>query len=326
MTDYRKMPKVELHLHLEGAAPPDFIRALAVEQQVDVSGIFDETGAYKWADFTEFLAVYEAASKLLKGPDEFKRLMKAVLAEQASHNVIYTEHFLASDLCGDGSAAAWDEHLAAMVEGAREAREEHGIEVRFIPTCIRHFGPEQAVHTAKLAADTAGGLVTGWGMGGAESLHMPSDFAPAFEIAEEAGLGLTCHAGEIEGPEMVEATLDALNVSRIGHGVRAIEDAPTVERLVREGITLEVNPGSNISLSVFPSWADHSINRLRDAGVKVTVSTDDPPYFHTNMTHEYKMLEKHLNWSEPDLTAQNLVAMDAAFCDADTRNRIKSRL
>ncbi len=326
MTDYRAMPKVELHLHLEGGAPPAFIRELAAEQSADLSGIFDNKGAYKWSNFTEFLAVYEAASELLKGPEEFKRLMKAVLSEQASHGVIYTEHFLASDLCGDGSAEAWAEHLAAMNEGAEEAMAEHGIEVRFIPTCIRHFGPEKAEHAARLAAETAGERVTGWGMGGAESLHMPADFATAYKIAEEAGLGLTCHAGEIEGPEMVEATLDALNVTRIGHGVRSVENPATVARLVREGITLEVNPGSNISLSVFPSWADHSINALRDQGVKVTVSTDDPPYFHTDMTREYEMLDKHLGWDKAALKAQNMDAMDAAFCDQATKDRIKARL
>jgi len=326
MTDYRAMPKVELHLHLEGAAPPAFIRTLAVEQNIDVSGIFDDHGAYKWSDFTEFLRVYEAASELLRGPEEFKRLMKAVLAEQAAHGVVYTEHFLASDLCGDGSATAWDEHLAAMAEGAEDARTAHGIDVRFIPTCIRHFGPEKAEHAARLAANTAGGLVTGWGMGGAESLHMPADFAKAYKIAEEAGLGLTCHAGEIEGPAMIDATLDALNVTRIGHGVRAVENRATVARLVEDGITLEVNPGSNISLSVFPSWEAHSINTLRDAGVKVTVSTDDPPYFHTTMTHEYEMLETHLGWDAAGLRAQNLTAMDAAFCDPETKARMKAKL
>lgn len=325
MTDYRAMKKVELHLHIEGAAPPAFIKELADEQSVDLSGIFEGNG-YRWRDFPDFLKTYEAACEVLRGPDEFKRLMKAVLEEQAAHGVIYTEHFLASDLCGDGSPAAWDEHLAAMNEGAKEAEAEHGIVVRFIPTCIRHFGAERAVNAARIAADTAGGRVTGFGMGGAESLFTPADFAPAFEIAEEAGLGLTCHAGEIEGPEMVRATLDAINVTRIGHGVRAIEDEALVRRLVDEEITLECNPGSNVSLQVFPNWESHSITSLEDAGVKVTISTDDPPYFHTDMTREYEMLAKTHGWDEARLRRQNKVAMDAAFCDDATRARITAML
>lgn len=326
MNDFRSMPKVELHLHLEGAAPPDFIRTLAQEQGRDVSGIFDQTGAYKWADFNAFLRVYEAACEVLIDPDAFKRLMKAVLAEQAKHGVIYTEHFLASDLCGDGSEAAWRDHLAAMEEGANEAETEHGITVRFIPTCIRHFGPDRAVAAAEIAARNVGGRVTGWGMGGAESLHMPANFARAYAIAAEAGLGLTCHAGEIEGPDMIEATLDALPVTRIGHGVRATENPETVARLAGEGITLEVNPGSNISLAVFPDWPDHSITKLHEAGVPVTVSTDDPPYFHTDLTREYEMLHKHLGWSTEMLAEQNRLAMHAAFCDEGTKEKVLSMM
>lgn len=325
MSEFRSMPKVELHLHLEGAAPPAFIRDLAAEQGRDLSSIFDENGAYKWHDFAEFLRVYEAACSVLKGPDEFRRLTERVLAEQAAHNVIYTEIFLAPDLC-NGDAGAWPDYLAAMIEGAEAAKAAHGIEARFISTCVRHFGPENAVKVAKLTAETAGPMLTGFGMGGEERHLMPADFAPAFAICEEAGLALTCHAGEIEGPEMVRATLDAINVRRIGHGVRAVEDPALVKRLADEGIVLEVNPGSNISLQVFPDWADHPIETLRAAGVPVTVSTDDPPYFHTDMTHEYTMLNRHLGWDAATLRAQNRVAMDAAFCDTATKAAISARL
>lgn len=325
MTDCRALPKVELHLHLEGAAPPDFIRTLAAEQRTDISGIFDETGAYKWADFAEFLRVYEAACSVLTGPDEFRRLTEAVLAEQASHNVLYTEIFLAPDLCGDGSPAAWDEHLDAILQGAANGRAAHGIEARFISTCVRHFGPDKAMATARMSADTADRLA-GFGMGGEERHLMPADFAPAFKIAEEAGLPLTCHAGEIEGPHMVAATLDAINVARIGHGVRAIEDPDLVRRLAETGVVLEVNPGSNVSLSVVPDWPSHPITRLRDAGVRVTVSTDDPPYFHTDMTSEYENLIAHQGWDEAALRDQNRVAMEAAFCDTATKERIMAAL
>lgn len=325
MTDFRALPKVELHLHLEGAAPPEFIRELAAEQNADLSGIFDDTGAYKWADFAEFLTVYEAACSVLKGPEEFNRLTRRVLAEQAAHNVIYTEIFLAPDLCG-GDPLAWKDYLDAMIDGANAARNAHGIEARFISTCVRHFGPDNAVKVAKMTADTAGPMLVGFGMGGEERHLMPADFAPAFKICEEAGLHLTCHAGEIEGADMVTATLDAINVARIGHGVRAIEDTAVVQRLVDADIVLEVNPGSNVSLNVVPSWADHPIERLRAAGVKVTVSTDDPPYFHTDMTHEYTMLSRHLGWDEDKLRAQNRVAMDAAFCDTALKQTIKAQL
>lgn len=326
LSDFKSLKKVELHLHLEGAAPPPFIRILAGEKGLDLSGIFDADGAYHWEDFAHFLRTYEAACSVLDGPDAFRRLTEAVLAEQASHNVIYTEIFLAPDLCGDGDPVAWGEYLAAILEGAEAARAAHGIEARFIPTAVRHFGPEKAENAARLSVETAGTMVTGFGMGGEERHLMPQDFARAFAIAGEAGLGLTCHAGEICGPQMVSATLDAMNVTRIGHGVRAIEDANLVARLAEEAIVLETNPGSNISLGVFPDWQAHPINRLRDAGVPVTVSTDDPPYFHTDMTREYDMLHRHHGWDTEALAAQNRVAMAAAFCDTDTKGRITAQL
>ncbi len=326
MTGWRQVPKVELHLHLEGAAPPDFIRGLAAEKGMDIAGAFDGAGGYRWGDFAEFLATYELACSVLREPEDFRRLVEAVLARSAEQGVIYTEIFLAPDLCGDGSAAAWAEYLAAMEAGAEAAEIEHGILCRFIPTAIRHFGAARAEHAARLSAASAGGRVVGFGMGGEERFGVPSDFAPAFAIAAEAGLGLTVHAGEVCGPESVRAALDALPVSRIGHGVRAIEDPELVARIADEGIVLEVNPGSNIALGLYDDLAAHPIARLREAGCRVTISTDDPPYFHTDLSGEYAGLAQAFGWSGTDFAAMNLTAVAAAFCDADLKDTLRARL
>lgn len=313
--------KTELHLHLEGAAPPEFIRRLAREKGVNMDGVFDENGAYLWANFVAFLATYERACAVLQTPEDFGRLMAAVLEAQAQHNVVYTEHFLAPDFCGGGDLVAWKEYLAAMTEAALASP----VEVRFIPTCVRHFGPEKARVTARIAAETAGGLVTGFGMGGDESQYTAADFAYAFDMAREAGLGLTSHAGEVEGPHSVAQTLDALRPSRIGHGVRSIENPDLVRRLAGEGVVLETCPGSNIALSIYPNLQAHPIAALRAAGVPVTVSTDDPPYFHTDMTAEYRALSEHLGWTQADFDAINQTAMKAAFCDDATRQRMLAK-
>ncbi|WP_392663359.1 adenosine deaminase [Amaricoccus sp. B4] len=325
-SDLARLPKVELHLHLEGAAPPAFIRGLAAEKGVDLSAIFDADGGYRWADFAEFLRTYEAACTVLQSPRDFCRLVEAVLAASAADGVIYTEIFLAPDLCGGGSPAAWPEYLAAMIEGADSARRASGIETRFIPTAIRHFGPERALRAARLAAETAGAVVTGFGMGGDERDGHLAEFASAFELAAEAGLGLTVHAGEVCGPQSIRDALDHLSVSRIGHGVRAIEEPALVSRLAEEGIVLEVNPGSNVALGVYPDWRSHPIDRLRRAGVNVTVSTDDPPYFHTGMIHEYAELASAFGWTSVDFAAINRTALRAAFCDEKTRERLLARV
>ena len=326
MSKWREVPKVELHLHLEGAAPPEFIRELAGEQGVALDGVFNADGSYQWSDFTTFLETYHTACSVLRGPEEYRRLTEAVLEKSAEDGVVYTEIFISPDICGGGDAAAWIDFLDAIYEGAETARRNTGIVSRFVAVCIRNFGPEKAENAAQLAVEAMGPRLTGFGMAGEERVLSAADFVGAFSIAKEAGMGITSHAGELAGAASVRETLDHLPVSRIGHGVRAIEDAALVQRLAEEGITLECCPGSNVSLEVFPSWAEHPIEKLRQAGVNVTVSTDDPPYFHTDMVAEYDHLEATFGWDAARFRDINVAAMNAAFCDAETAMKIIRKL
>ena len=182
------LPKVELHLHLEGAAPPAFIRGLAAEKSVDLSGIFDERGAYKYKDFWDFLRVYEAATSVLTTPEDYARLTRAVLEESAASGVVYSETFLSPDFCGGRDVGAWREYLAAIREAADAAETADGIILRGIVTCIRHFGPDKARETAICAAETAGDWIVGFGIAGDELAGKPQDFAWSFDCAREAGL------------------------------------------------------------------------------------------------------------------------------------------
>jgi adenosine deaminase len=319
-------PKIELHLHLEGAAPPAFIRGLAREKHVDLAGLFDARGAYRFTDFREFLKVYEAATSVLATPADYARLTRAVLHESAANGVVYTEVFLSPDFCGGRDLSAWREHLAAIREAAAEAQRETGIVMRGVVTCVRHFGPEKARATALCAAETAGDFVTGFGIAGDEAAGRPADFAWAFDCAREAGLGLTAHAGEWGGPDSVRAALAAFRPSRIGHGVRAIEDPALVDRLAEDGVVLEVCPGSNIALGLYPDWRRHPIGELDRRGVRVTVSTDDPPFFGTTMTREWERLAEALDWDAGQFDRLNRIALDAAFCDQSTRQAVAKRL
>ena len=320
------LPKVELHLHLEGAAPPAFIRGLAREKHIDLSGIFNAAGQYAYDGFVDFLRVYEAACTVLRTPRDFHRLTRAVLEQSAADGVIYTEAFLSPDFCGGGDVEAWRDYLAAIAEAAGQAKRDSGIEMRAIVTCIRHFGPDQARRTALCAAETAGDFLTGFGIAGNENAGHPRDFAWAFDCAREAGLRLTAHAGEWAGPQSVRDTLDALRVERIGHGVRAIEDPALVDTLAERGVVLEVCPGSNVALGLYPSFRAHPVARLRERGVKVTLSTDDPPFFHTSNVREYEALARAFDWTEADFRAINRDAAAAAFCDEGTRKTLIERL
>jgi adenosine deaminase len=319
-------PKIELHLHLEGAAPPAFIRGLAREKSIDISGIFDDAGSYKYRDFWDFLKVYEAATSTLTTPEDYARLTLAVLEESAASGVVYSETFLSPDFCGGRDPGAWREYLHAMREAADQAERTMGITLRGIITCIRHFGPEKARETALCAAETAGDWIVGFGIAGDEKIGAPKDFRWSFDCAREAGLRLTAHAGEWGGPDSVRAAVHDLEVERIGHGVRAIEDLALVDELAERGIVLECCPGSNVALGIYPSFAKHPISQLYERGVKVTVSTDDPPFFHTTMAREFEMLNRAFDWDDGVFAKLNQTALDAAFCDADTKTRIAKLL
>lgn len=319
------IPKAELHLHLEGAAPPAFIRGLAREKHADISGIFDERGHYAYTDFWHFLKVYEAATSVLRTPEDYRRLTLAVLEESAASGVVYSETFLSPDFCGGSDVAAWRDYLLAIRDAADEAERKMGITLRGIVTSVRHFGPEKARASALCAAETAGDWLVGYGIGGDERSGKLADFTWSFDCAREAGLGLTAHAGEWNGPAEVRDAL-ALGVTRIGHGVRAIEDLALVDELAERGTVLEICPGSNIALGIYPGWRAHPIGQLYDREVRVTVSTDDPPFFHTTMAREFDRLAEAFDWDAGVFARLNRTAMEAAFCDAATRDRILKKL
>jgi adenosine deaminase len=316
------LPKIELHLHLEGAAPPAFIRDLAKRKHVDIGGIFNADGSYRFTDFWDFLKVYEAATSVLTTPKDYHRLTLAVLEQSAASGVVYCETFLSPDFCGGRDLGAWREYLAAIREAADQGAREMGITLRGIITCIRHFGPQKARETARCAAETAGDWIVGFGIAGDEKMGQPRDFRWSFDAAREAGLRITAHAGEWGGPESVRAAINDLNPERIGHGVRAIEDLALVDEIAEKGVVLEVCPGSNVALGLYPDWRAHPIAELDRRGVRVTISTDDPPFFHTTMAREYDRLAGAFDWDKGQFMRIARGSLDAAFCDGDTKARV----
>ncbi len=191
---------------------------------------------------------------------------------------------------------------------------------------VRHFGVKAVERIAKEVLSHAHPLVTGFGLAGDEREGHPANFARAFRIASEGGLGLTAHAGEFGGPESVTAALDFLRVKRIGHGVRAIEDQKLMERISEEGIVLEVCPGSNVALGLYSNLRFHPVNLLRRAGCRITLNSDDPPFFRTTIGNEYRSCASVFGWNEDDQRKITRTAVEAAFCDAATKERLLKSL
>lgn len=321
-----ELPKVELHLHLEGAVSPLFVRDLALKKNIDLSKIFSQDGNYNFRNFNHFLSVYEAASSVLQSPEDFYNLTMNVLKECAANNVVYVETFLSPQFCGGNKLTSWKDYLAAIQSASMESQRKYNIISRGIVTVIRHLGPDVAMETAKCAVATASEWLVGFGMAGDETVGQQNDYRYSFDMARDAGLKLTSHAGEWCGSGSVADAVNHLKVQRVGHGVQAIEDPAVVKLLVDQEIVLETCPGSNVFLGVYPDLASHPIQKLRELGVKVTISTDDPPFFRTSMNKEYKDLVEVFDWTQSDFIELNKVALEAAFCDDETKTELLTKL
>ena len=316
--------KAELHCHIEGAAAPELVEEQARKYGKDVSD-FIRDGSFVWHDFTSFLAAYDAAADLFRTEEDYALLAEYYLTGLARDGAIYSEVFTSPDHARKAGLSP-EAYTDALGEGMRRAREKTGIEGRMIVTGVRHFGPESVEDAARFAATCGHPLVTGYGMAGEERMGHVKDHVRAFEIARDAGLGITVHAGELAGWESVAAALDHLSPSRIGHGVRAIENPDLVRRIADEGIVLEVCPVSNIELKVFPDFAHHPFPALRNAGCKVTLNSDDPPYFWTSLAREYAVGAEHFGLDDAALTAITRTAIEAAFVDEHTRSSLLAKL
>jgi adenosine deaminase len=322
------VPKAELHCHIEGAVPPALARSQATRYGVDIAPFIARRNgqdSYAWSDFTSFLTAYDAVAMLFRTEEDYGRLAHAYLREIAEAGTLYSEIFVSPDHARAAglSPQAYIEGLGA---GIAAARDQYGIECRMIVVGVRHLGPDAVAEAARFAAARPHPLITGFGMAGDERIGHPKDFAHAFDIARDAGLGITVHAGELCGPESVRAALDHLRPQRIGHGVRAIEDVTLVRRLAEEHVHLEVCPGSNVALEVFGSFADHPFARLQAAGVSVSLNSDDPPFFATSLAQEYAMAAQHFGLDAHGLAEVTRAALAAAFLDEDTRGMLLARL
>jgi len=190
---------------------------------------------------------------------------------------------------------------------------------------VRNFGVEPALRVARYAAQRPLSYVVGFSMAGDEENYPPGAYAEAFRIAADAGLGCTVHAGEWAGPESVREALQ-LPVSRISHGVRSVEDPALVDELARRGTVLEVCPTSNVVLGIYPSYEEHPLARLLEAGVRVTLGSDDPPYFGASIGGEYAVCRDRLGLDDETLRAITLTAIDAAFCEKTLKQRLIQKL
>lgn len=313
--------KAELHCHIEGAAHPELVIEQSRKYNVDVSAIISPENEYIWHDFTSFLRAYDFSASLFRSPEDYSNLAIDIFQRLSDQNSIYGEIFVSPDHAAR-IGCSYDELISSIGSGIETVKAKSGIEGRMIIVGVRHEGIEAVEKAALDAAKNPHPLVSGFGLAGDERVGRHKDFAKAFAIAKDAGLSLTGHAGEVCGAESVKEAIEQWGISRIGHGVRAIEDPDLVKRIADEGLVLEACPGSNIALKVFPDFQSHPFPALMDAGCKMTLNSDDPPYFHTSLEREYEIARKYFGYSDEELLGITKTAIEAAFVDGETRNRL----
>jgi adenosine deaminase len=319
-------PLAELHVHLEGTAPPALIRRLATRNGLRVpEGVFATPDRFDWRDFLDFLNTYNLAASVIRTAADYRDVTYEYLSACAREGALYVE-LIASPGHADSVGLSDAEHFAGIAAGIDDARAEHGIEARILAVAVRNFGPAAAVDIARRLAADRHPYVVGFNLAGDEAGFPPGLFAEAFAIADASGLGCTVHAGEHAGAESVRGAL-ALPVTRISHGVRAIEDPALVAELAARGIVLEVCPTSNVATGVFPSYEEHPMRALHEAGVNVTLGSDDPPYFGCSIGGEYALARTRLGFEEEgELEHITRTAIEASFAEDALKRALLDRL
>ncbi|HXH98247.1 MAG TPA: adenosine deaminase [Gaiellaceae bacterium] len=321
MSGTRKYPKIELHVHLEGTVQPATLLEIARrnDYRLPADTVDGLQELYRFRDFRHFIEVWVLTTNALQTAADFRQIVDDYAAEAASHGAVYLEGiFSPAERVRRG--CSWQEIFEGACDGAQAARERHGVEVRLTPDIPRGFTQEEARATVEWSARFRDRGVVGVGLGGLEAEFPPEPYEDVFRLAKSLGLGSVPHAGEVAGAASVRGALEALGADRLRHGIRAEEDPGLVRELADRGTVLDVCPLSNLRTGAVASLAEHPLPRLVAAGVRCSVSTDDPAMFDTDLTRDYEAAVSL--GLEPRSLYEAGVA--GALCDDETRARLRT--
>lgn len=314
------LPKAELHLHLEGTLEPELMFRLAERNGTELpySSVEAARAAYEFSDLQSFLDLYYAGCAVLQTEDDFYDLTWAYLVRAAQENIAHVEPFFDPQTHTD-RGVLFGTVVTGILTALEDGKERFGISYRLIMSFLRDQPLESALRTLEHAR-LYGHRIAGVGLDSAELGHPPEDFAEAFEIARDRGYHVVAHAGEEGPPSYIAGALDVLGAERIEHGVRCLESPLLVERLARDRVPLTVCPLSNVRLRIFETMADHPLKRMMDAGIVVTINSDDPAYFGGYLTDNYVAAAETLGLSKHDLTDLAAASFEASFLDDDVKD------
>ncbi len=314
---YQKIPKVELHIHLEGAIPIDALWEIVrkYKNEHSVSSIEELGQKFVFRDFSQFIETWTWKNKFLREYDDFAYISEYVARDLLSQNIKYVEMFYSpSEFTVHGL------EIQKLTESIRLGLSRvPEIEIALIADLVRDFGPEREMITLERIYEVKDSGVIGIGIGGSEREFPPQVFEQVFKRAREFGFKTNAHAGEAAGRESIWGAIDTLKVDRIGHGTRAFEDNRLLEYLAVHSFPLEMCPVSNIRTGVVHSIIDHPITDYYKRGMKVTVNTDDPTMFNTSLAYEFQRLVEKCGFSKADICRLILNGIEASWLAEDQK-------
>jgi len=322
------LPKAEIHLHLEGSIRPETAVELAARHGLRITA--EEVAArYNYSDFTGFLQAFKWVTSFLRDPEDYGHILGRLGEELIRQNVVYAEITLSV-----GVMLLRKQNVEANFEAISKAAQGPSLKplrMGWIFDAARQFGPRAALEVSRCATRLGKMGVVAFGMGGDELAAPTSAFRPAFDHARGAGLGIVCHAGETGGPEAVREAVELLGAERIGHGIAVMRDGELARSLAARGIVLENCLASNLLTGALAKqtgkadagWADHPLPKFLECGLRVTLSTDDPAMFHTDLLTEYSRAAS-LGLGDPELASLAEQSFHAAFLPpADSRRMVE---
>ncbi|WP_299185476.1 adenosine deaminase [uncultured Psychrobacter sp.] len=315
----KKLPKAELHLHIEGSLEPELMFRLAKKNNIDIhyKDIEDVRNAYNFTNLQTFLDIYYAGANVLITKDDFYDLTWEYILKCVADNVVHTEIFF-DPQTHTARGIAFETVITGIKEALADAKEQYGITSGIIMCFLRHLSQQDAFDTLDEAMAFKDDII-GVGLDSSELGNPPSKFTEVFKKAKEAGFRLVAHAGEEGDFSYINEALDLLGIDRIDHGVQSIHSDALMQRLKKEQIPLTVCPNSNIELKVFEDYKAHNIKELLDYGLNVSVNSDDPAYFKGYINQNFINLHENLPLTENDIVTLVKNSFRSSFIDDDLK-------
>jgi adenosine deaminase len=324
----RKMPKVELHVHLEGSVRPETLLKLAKRHHISLpaetaEGIHEW---YKFRNFDHFVEIYMAISSCLRSADDIELIAREFLLGQADQNIVYSEVTFTPYNQFVNSGLGFHEQINAINRAREWGEKELGVRMGMIIDIPRERLPDAGELVAAWVTDRYGDGVIALGLAGPEKGNPPEKFRTAFNRARDKGVPRILHAGETDGPSSIWNAIEIADPARIGHGVRAIEDSRLLDFLGRSQLPLEVCLSSNVCLGVFPSLRTHCLPKLLERGLKVSINSDDPPMFNTTLCGEYIAGARTFGWDKTTLRGLVSNAADVTLLPSSEGREMRERI